>query len=339
MRAALTLFPFLAGLVIATMLMFVFLCGPRMLQLSAPWWALVLAFAAALGASALLVRVLYMPSWRRRMELLEPVEPGSEIVLIDRKSLHAARVLADAPAAASTEAQPPAPASATSEIAIELPAPSTTASFSLDPEGDAPPAQVRSAAAVSDAGASSGEADGAPVRKLSVVDHVERLFIPLMAMSAATVAFAHGGNDVGNTVGPFTVILQYQMGRDLNDPMATPWYVSLLGGLGIVVGLSTWGYRCMHTVGDRITKLTYSKGFCAQLGAAVSVLIATMLGLPVSTTAVLVGSVAGVGMVEGRSGVSLSLLGRILASWVVTLPAAGLLCVGIFEVAWLIVGS
>jgi len=98
-----------------------------------------------------------------------------------------------------------------------------------------------------------------------------------------------------------------------------------IGGIGIVIGLATWGYRVMETVGRKITELTPSRGFAAELAAALTIVLASRLGIPVSTTHILVGSVLGVGVARGIGALDLRVVGRILTSWVATLPiAAGL---------------
>ena len=167
---------------------------------------------------------------------------------------------------------------------------------------------------------------------------VELFFAPLTIASACAVALAHGGNDVANAIGPFAAILNYTQDR-LRDGAPTPVYINLVGGVGIVVGLVTFGYRVMATVGEKITKLSMSKAFAAQYGASVSILVATVLGLPISTTAVLVGCVIGVGLAEGqgRNAVDLQLVKRIFMAWVITLPASAILTAAIYELivkAW-----
>ena len=109
-----------------------------------------------------------------------------------------------------------------------------------------------------------------------------------------------------------------------------PWMLGL-GGVGIVVGLSTWGYRVIETVGKKITQLTPSRGFAAELGAASTIVVASRLGIPVSTTHILVGAVLGVGLSRGIGALDLRVVGRIIVSWVATLPIAASLCIGFFS--------
>jgi PiT family inorganic phosphate transporter len=160
--------------------------------------------------------------------------------------------------------------------------------------------------------------------------NVERVFAVLQVMTACAVAFAHGSNDVANAIGPLAAVVHVVQGADLTSkaPVA-PWML-MVGGLGIVLGLATWGYRVMETVGRRITELTPSRGFAAELAAALTIVLASRLGIPVSTTHILVGSVLGVGLARGIGALDLRVVGRIMVSWVATLPIAALLSVFFF---------
>ena len=104
----------------------------------------------------------------------------------------------------------------------------------------------------------------------------------------------------------------------------------MIGGIGIVIGLATWGYRVMETVGRKITELTPSRGFSAELAAALTIVLASRLGIPVSTTHILVGSVLGVGLARGIGALDLRVVGRIVVSWVATLPIAAILSIFFF---------
>jgi phosphate/sulfate permease len=151
----------------------------------------------------------------------------------------------------------------------------------------------------------------------------EVFFAPLCIISACAVAMAHGGNDVANALGPLAVVLNYNA-NGLSEAKPMPSWINVIGGLGIVSGLATLGYKVMQTVGNKITQLSLSKAFSAQFGASVSILTATVIGLPISTTAVLVGCLTGVGMADGfrKDAVDLKLIGRIVLTWIVTLPVA-----------------
>ncbi len=158
-------------------------------------------------------------------------------------------------------------------------------------------------------------------------DQVERIFVVLQILTACAIAFAHGSNDVANAIGPLAAIVNAVENVDLTAkaPVA-PWMLAI-GGLGIVIGLATWGYRVMETVGKKITELTPSRGFAAQLAAASTIVLASRLGIPISTTHTLVGAVLGVGLARGITALDLRVVGNILASWIATLPIAAALSV------------
>ena len=157
-------------------------------------------------------------------------------------------------------------------------------------------------------------------------DGVEKVFAVLMVFTACAMAFAHGSNDVANAVGPLAAIASVvQSGGEIAAKSSMPRWILLLGATGIVAGLATLGYKVIETVGRNITELTPSRGFAAELAAATTVVLASGTGLPISTTHTLVGAVLGVGLARGLSAVDFSVVGRIIVSWVVTLPVgAGL---------------
>jgi PiT family inorganic phosphate transporter len=158
-------------------------------------------------------------------------------------------------------------------------------------------------------------------------EDVEGLFIPLQILSACLVAFAHGANDVANAIGPVAAVLGVLKTQTLNSTTAVPSWLLALGGVGIVIGLATWGWRVIETVGKKITELTPSRGFSAEFGAAVTILIASKLGLPISTTHALIGSVLGVGIVHGVKALNKQILKEIVVSWIVTIPLCALLSI------------
>jgi len=159
---------------------------------------------------------------------------------------------------------------------------------------------------------------------------VERIFVVLQIMTACAVAFAHGSNDVANSIGPLAAIAAVVRGADLSQQAPVAIWMLVIGGVGIVFGLATWGYRVMETVGRKITELTPSRGFSAELAAALTIVLASRLGIPVSTTHILVGSVLGVGLARGIGALDLRVVGRILVSWVATLPIAATLSIFFF---------
>ncbi len=159
---------------------------------------------------------------------------------------------------------------------------------------------------------------------------VERSFSPLVIICSCTVAFSHGANDVANAIGPLAAVVDVVRNGVVKMHVEVPMWVLLLGGAGIVLGLATFGYRVMHTVGSKITELTPSRGVAASIAATTTVLSCTKLGLPVSTTHTLVGAVLGIGMARGISSVNRQVTRNIFTSWIVTVPAAAVLSVVLF---------
>ncbi len=155
---------------------------------------------------------------------------------------------------------------------------------------------------------------------------VEKVFTPMMLFTACSMAFAHGSNDVANGIGPMAAVISIVgSGGEVAQKSALPLWILLLGGGGIVLGLITLGYKVMQTIGKKITELTPSRGFCAELAAAMTVVIASRTGMPISTTHVLVGAVLGVGLARGVGALDLRVVLNIVISWLITLPVgAGL---------------
>ena len=160
---------------------------------------------------------------------------------------------------------------------------------------------------------------------------VERVFGVLMIFTACAMAFAHGSNDVANAVGPLAAVISvvHEHGS-IEGASAVPWWVLVLGGGGIVVGLVTYGHKVIATVGTGITELTPSRGFAAPLAAATTVVLASGTGLPISTTHTLVGAVLGVGLARGLAALNLRVIGTIVMSWLITLPAGAGLAIMFF---------
>ena len=153
---------------------------------------------------------------------------------------------------------------------------------------------------------------------------VEKVFVPMMIFTACGMAFAHGSNDVANGVGPLAAVVSLvESGGEVAQKSALPLWILVLGGIGIVVGLATFGYRVMRTIGTRITELTPTRGFSATMAAAATVVLASRTGMPVSTTHIAVGAVMGVGLARGIGAIDLRVIGGIIVSWIVTLPIGG----------------
>ena len=160
---------------------------------------------------------------------------------------------------------------------------------------------------------------------------VEKVFSILMLMTACAMAFAHGSNDVANAIGPLSAVVAIieSDGQIINDaPLA--WWILPLGASGIMVGLIVMGYKVMATIGTGITDLTPSRGFAAQFATAMTVVVASGTGLPISTTQTLVGAVLGIGFARGIAAINLTVIRNIFVSWVVTLPAGALFSIIIY---------
>lgn len=173
------------------------------------------------------------------------------------------------------------------------------------------------------------EADPKAEKKQHFVT-VERVFGVLMVVTACGMAFAHGSNDVANAIGPLAAVVSIAQSGQIGAKSALPIWVLALGGGGIVVGLATYGRHVIATVGKKITQLTPSRGFAAELAAATTIVIASGTGIPISTTHTLVGAVLGVGMARGIEAIDLRVVARILVSWVVTIPAGAFLAIMFF---------
>ncbi len=162
-------------------------------------------------------------------------------------------------------------------------------------------------------------------KEVSSFRKVERIFVYLQILSASFVAFAHGANDVANSIGPLSAVIEILKSGVVTMKTVVPLWVLGLGGFGIVLGLATWGWRVIETVGKKITELSPTRGFSAEFAAAITIVLASKLGIPISTTHTLVGAVIGVGLARGIGALNLRTVRDIVISWVVTIPAgAGL---------------
>lgn len=159
---------------------------------------------------------------------------------------------------------------------------------------------------------------------------VESIFAKLQFITAAMMAFGHGANDVANAIGPLAAIFAIVDSHTVVTTTGVPTWILVLGGVGIVIGLATWGWRVIHTIGKKITQLTPSRGFSAEFGAATTILGASQLGMPISTTHTLVGAVLGVGLARGINAINLTTVRDILISWIITIPAGAILAIIFF---------
>ena len=151
-----------------------------------------------------------------------------------------------------------------------------------------------------------------------------------MVITASGLAFAHGSNDVANAVGPLAAVVSTAASGSIAGESILPVWILFVGGIGIVIGLATYGRKVMATVGKKITHLTPSRGFAAELAASMTIVVASSTGMPISTTHTLVGAVLGVGLAKGLSAINLTVVRGIFASWVITIPAGAILSIVFF---------
>ncbi|BAY27905.1 phosphate transporter [Calothrix sp. NIES-2100] len=173
--------------------------------------------------------------------------------------------------------------------------------------------------------------------KSKIQNQVEQLFARFQLLSACFVAFAHGSNDVGNAIAPLAAIVYInQTGSVPINGITIPIWIIILGGVGIVAGLAIWGKKVIATIGENIISLQPSSGFCAELATATTILIASRLGLPVSTSHALVGGVVGIGLVQNLKSIQFQTLQGIAAAWLITVPISAILSAAIFSIAKII---
>lgn len=167
---------------------------------------------------------------------------------------------------------------------------------------------------------------------------VERLASPLQVLAACFKAFSHGANDVANAIGPVAAILAVLHTNQMAQDVPIPLWLLLAGGMGLAIGAYVWGRGVMQTVGEKITSITPTRGFSAEFGTAVTVLLCSRLGMPVSTTHVAVGNIVGVGLARGISAIDLNVIKKIFYAWVLSVPAAGVFSIGLYFLLRLIFG-
>lgn len=162
----------------------------------------------------------------------------------------------------------------------------------------------------------------------------EELFSFLQIMTACFGSFAHGANDVANAIGPFAAVISVYTTGQISSDAPIPWWVLAGGGVGIVIGLATWGHRVMATIGSDLCTVTPSRGFNIELASAITVVTGSKLGLPLSTTHCKVGGVVGVGLCDGKAAVNWKLVLQVFAGWIVTLPIAAVVSAIIYLIMW-----
>jgi PiT family inorganic phosphate transporter len=161
---------------------------------------------------------------------------------------------------------------------------------------------------------------------------VEKWFGRIQPITACYMAFAHGANDVANAIGPLAGVIHFARGGGIGDRAPVPLWLLAMGGVGIVVGLGTYGYKVIRAIGRKITEITPTRGFSAEFGTASTVLICSLMGLPISTTLVLVGAVMGVGLARGFGAIDLKTIRRIFASWLVTIPVSAIFAAILYRI-------
>jgi len=161
-------------------------------------------------------------------------------------------------------------------------------------------------------------------------DVAEQWFGWLLILTACYMSFAHGANDVANAIGPMVGVIQALSGSVI-QAAPVPLWVLALGAVGIVAGLAMYGHKVIESVGRKITEITPTRGFAAQFGTATTVLVCSLMGLPISTTFVLVGAVLGVGLARGVAAIDMRVVRGIFMSWVITLPASAIGAIAVYE--------
>ncbi|CAH0058052.1 unnamed protein product [Clonostachys solani] len=152
-------------------------------------------------------------------------------------------------------------------------------------------------------------------------NRAEYMYSALQILTAATASFIHGANDVSNSIGPFTSAYHVWSTGEIPSQVGVPLWILAMGGCGIVIGLLTYGYHVMRNMGNRLTLISPSRGFCMELASAMTILIATRLSLPVSTTQCIAGALVGVGLANGDwRCINLRLVAWIYGGWIITLP-------------------
>ena len=159
----------------------------------------------------------------------------------------------------------------------------------------------------------------------------ERVCSFVQVATACFSSFAHGSNDVANSIAPLATIYHIYQYNNLDKKSEVPIWILVLGGIGIVFGLSTWGYKIIGRMGNEITKISASRGFIIELSAALTIIIASRAEIPVSTTHCQVGGIVGCGLVGGIKNIKWTIIKKIVFSWLITLPVTGFLSAGLFS--------
>ncbi|AIF70420.1 phosphate permease [Palaeococcus pacificus DY20341] len=165
---------------------------------------------------------------------------------------------------------------------------------------------------------------------------VEGIFKRVQVLTSCYVALSHGANDVANAIGPVAAVYAVATMGLAGMKVPVPRWILAMGGLGIALGVATYGYKVMETVGKKITELTNTRGFSIDFAAATTVLIASRLGMPISTTHTVVGAVIGVGLARGVKAINKDIVKDIIISWFITVPVAAIISAMLFKVLMIV---
>ncbi|XP_020295927.1 sodium-dependent phosphate transporter 2 [Pseudomyrmex gracilis] len=320
----LRILPVAYGITVAVNIMSVLLDGPKLLMLDQlPWWGSLIA-AMLLGMFATVTVYIFVVPWQRARILLSSngVDSSNKTTVHfdtyqDKKETTALSVISETPCGGSSSN-----GNAKPELTVTTP--------KLRGNSSESPLLM-----ITQIEAENAQADGVTAMNREEQPEVSRLFAFLQVLTAAFGSFAHGGNDVSNAIGPLIALWAVYVEGSARQEAETPIYILLYGGLGISTGLWLWGRRVIRTLGQDLARITPTTGFTIEVGAASTVLLASKIGLPVSTTHCKVGSVVCVGWASrGGEGVSWKLFRNIVCAWVITVPMAGCLsagCMAIFR--------
>ncbi|CAK9832541.1 Sodium-dependent phosphate transporter 1-B [Anthophora retusa] len=315
LERGLHILPLAYGLTVAVNIMSVAHDGPKLLMLDlVPWWGSLLA-ALVFGLSSAVIVYLFVVPWQRKRILLSlssNEKTTTNFGTCDKKETTALSVISEAPCSSSNSSN-----GNTKEAAPKLRGNSSASPLLMVAASDTEGAQTESE------------------KKNEEPPEISRLFAFLQVLTAVFGSFAHGGNDVSNAIGPLIALWAVYADGSAKQEAETPMLILLYGGLGISTGLWIWGRKVMQTLGQDLARITPTTGFTIEVGAAVTVLLASKAGLPVSTTHCKVGSVVCVGWASrGGEGVSWKLFRNIAFAWLITVPVAGCLsagCMAIFK--------
>ncbi|XP_043285110.1 sodium-dependent phosphate transporter 2 isoform X2 [Venturia canescens] len=319
--------PIAYGLTIAVNVLSVVHDGPKLLMLDqVPWWGSGTA-AFGIGTIAAVIVYFYVVPWQRKRILIEQKEGLDENAgnYVDNDRSKEATALSVITTAGTTETGNENGKSV-GVVTVAL-----KPHLSVEQESTQPKLRGNSSASplLTAVGADSEAQNVEEPKEDEERPEISRLFSFLQILTAAFGSFAHGGNDVSNAIGPLIALWVIYAEGSARQEADTPILILLYGGLGISIGLWVWGRRVIQTLGQDLARITPTTGFTIEVGAAVTVLLASKAGLPVSTTHCKVGSVVCVGWASrGGEGVSWTLFRNIAFAWLITVPIAGLLSAG-----------